>query len=132
MHRTPARADIASENRHAVITAVSPHQIVRVAVLCGLLYAGWANAQTRAAVATAERDDPQREAKVERIVIEDSGSRIEELRVRSQTRSIHVRTKGALAGGYEVLPADPARDSAPGPSNGTGSSGQRVWKVLAF
>ena len=132
MHRTPARADIASEHRHAVISAISADRIVRAALLCGLLSAGWANAQTRAAVATAERDDPQREAKVERIVIEDSGSRIEELRVRSQTRSIHVRTKGALAGGYEVLPADPARDSAPGPSNGTGSSGQRVWKVLAF
>jgi hypothetical protein len=132
MHRTSARFDTASERRHAVITVVSPDQILRVAVLCGLLCAGWANAQTRAAVATAERADPEREAKVERIVIEDSGSRIEELRVRSQTRSIHVRTKGALAGGYEVLPADPARDSAPGPSNGTGSSGQRVWKVLAF
>lgn len=80
---------------------------------------------------SASRNDA-REAKVERIVIEDDGSRIEELRVRSQTRSIHVQTKGVLRGGYEVIPADPARDTAAGPSNGGGSSGKRVWKVLAF
>jgi hypothetical protein len=132
MHTRHAHADPAFERPSGIGAAVHAGRIVRATLLCGLLYAGWASAQTRAAAAPIERTDPAREAKVERIVIEDSGSRIEELRVRSQTRSIHVRTKGALAGGYEVLPADPARDSAPGPSNGTGSSGQRVWKVLAF
>jgi hypothetical protein len=72
------------------------------------------------------------EPRVERILIEDSGSRIEEVRVRGQTRSIHVQPKGLKGAGYDIVPADPARDSAPGPSNGRGAAGQRVWSVWSF
>ena len=55
------------------------------------------------------------EARSERIRIEDAGSRIDELRVGGETRSITVQPKGGMPA-YQVQP----------------SSGERRWKVLAF
>ncbi|MFM2069137.1 MAG: hypothetical protein RLZZ584_4046 [Pseudomonadota bacterium] len=76
------------------------------------------------------------EAGVRTTVIEDSGSRIEELKVRGNVRSIHVAPKGVGAGlAYEVLPAvGPAgpRDTAPGPGSAHSSAGQRVWSLFSF
>jgi hypothetical protein len=64
----------------------------------------------------------RREPKVEHLVAEDDGVRIEELRVRGQTRRIVVTPK---KGGsrYEILPDDDR--------NRTGA-GQRVWHILNF
>jgi hypothetical protein len=55
------------------------------------------------------------EPKIERIQIEDSGTRIDELRVGGETKSIVVEPKGQLPA-YKVDPA----------------SGERSWKVLGF
>ncbi|MBU3737948.1 MAG: hypothetical protein FGM55_03220 [Rhodoferax sp.] len=55
------------------------------------------------------------EARAVRIRIEDAGSRIDELRVGGETRSITVQPKGGMPA-YQVQP----------------SSGERRWKVLAF
>ena len=99
--------------------------------LAGAWGASLAATPVAAALPSAESTS-SKEPLVERVVVEDSGSRIEEVRVRSQTRSIHVQTKGSVKGSYEVMPADPARDSAPGPSNGGGMAGKRVWKILSF
>lgn len=69
------------------------------------------------------------EPKVERIVIEDDGVRIEELRVRGQTRRIVVQSKlGSHTRPYEILPANGGRDL----SQDKGSTGQRVWQILSF
>ncbi len=69
------------------------------------------------------------EPKVERIVIEDDGVRIEELRVRGQTRRIVVQSKlGSHTRPYEILPANGGRDL----SQDKGSTGQRVWHILSF
>ena len=51
----------------------------------------------------------------ERIQIEDSGSRIDELRVGGETRSITVQPKGDMPS-YQVQPG----------------SGQRSWKIAIF
>lgn len=73
------------------------------------------------------------EAAVERIHVEDKGSRIDELRVRGQTRRINVQPlQGA---DYEVLPIDPRHDPSQGHGQGGGSrgaAGQRVWPLLSF
>lgn len=68
------------------------------------------------------------EPRVERTVTEDDGVRIEELRVRGQTRHIIVRSKMAGARPYEILPAEGGRDL----SQDKRAIGQRVWSVLSF
>ncbi len=55
------------------------------------------------------------EKRTERILIEDAGSRIDELRVGGETRSITVQPKGG-APRYQIQP----------------TSGERSWNVLAF
>lgn len=87
-------------------------------VLSVLLLAAWpAFAQ--------EADKPASpEPKVQRIVVEDEGVRIDELRVRGQTQRIVVRSKQGPGGTYEVLP-ESGRAESP-------SAGKRVWNVLAF
>ena len=71
------------------------------------------------------------EPNVRLTVIEDGGSRVEELKVRGETRRIVVQSK--LGGGrYEIIPADGGRDLATGPTTPRGAAGQRVWRVLQF
>jgi hypothetical protein len=132
MYTLHAPIDAAQGRRFIDAVALPTPRTAWALALTGLLLSAGVAAQTKAATPPLTAAPPAREALVERIVTEDGGSRIEELRVRSQTRSIHVQTKGVLANGYEVVPADPARDTAPGPSSGGGSSGKRVWKVLSF
>ncbi len=59
---------------------------------------------------------------IERIRVEDKGSRIDELRVGGQTQSISVQPKNDMPA-YEVRPADP---------HGSPSSGKRVWNFGKF
>lgn len=66
------------------------------------------------------------EQKTERITHEDAGSRIEELRVGGQTRSIEVQTNTNVPG-YRVEPIDPSRSQ-----DGKTSSGKSSWRVLNF
>ena len=64
-------------------------------------------------------------------VVEDRGTRIEELRVRGQVTRISVRPVGGGAG-YEVIPARGLRDEVDGRADSAGSAGKRVWRVLSF
>ncbi len=72
------------------------------------------------------------EPAVQRTVIEDKLSKVEELRVRGQLQKVTVDNKGR-APNYEVLTHDGARDIADGGIVGLGgASGKRVWNVLRF
>ena len=72
------------------------------------------------------------EPKVQLLVIEDDGARIEELRVRGQTQRISVTPKGAIKQGYEIIPADGARDMSYSAGSSRGAAGQRVWRIFTF
>ncbi len=72
------------------------------------------------------------EPKVERIVVEDDGVRIDELRVRGQTQRIVVQPKKGGVGPYEIVPAGNGRDMSYSAGSGRGAAGQRVWQVLNF
>jgi hypothetical protein len=72
------------------------------------------------------------EPNVQRTVIEDSATRIEQLNVRGQTRSIVVTNKGALAGSYEIHLGDPSRDLSDGAGSPRGAVGQRMWRLFEF
>jgi hypothetical protein len=76
--------------------------------------------------------DKQVEQKIERIRVEDSGSRIDELRVGGETQTITVSPKGSMPA-YDVLPASANRAPSGGERNSaSGSGGTRVWKIFGF
>jgi hypothetical protein len=66
------------------------------------------------------------------LVQEDNGARIEELRVRGQTKRITVKPKVGPKAGYEILQEGPGVSIADGPTTARGAAGQRVWPVLKF
>ena len=69
---------------------------------------------------------------IQRIRIEDAGSRIDEVRVGGETQSITVQPKtGTNVPAYEVKPSDTARGAAPSTSK-SDTTGSRVWNVLKF
>lgn len=74
--------------------------------------------------------DPPPEPKVERTVAEDDQVKIEELKVRGETKKVTVKHKNSKAPDYEIVVNDAGRESAGG--SGKTGSGQRVWRVLNF
>lgn len=77
-----------------------------------------------AAAAVAAPPEPA----VQRQTLEDDHVRIEELRVRGINQRLVVRSKTPGVAAYEILPADPARDTTPSRRG----AGQRVWHILSF
>ena len=77
--------------------------------------------------------DGRRDQRVQHIVVEDAGSRVDELRVGGQTQSITVQPKtGTPMPPYEVQSNDGAR-SRPGNFNDSDSvTAPRVWNLRKF
>ena len=94
--------------------------------------AGFAFAQTAFAQAPATPAPRSDEPRVDHIVVEDQGSRIEELRVRGATQRITVQPKVGTAKGYEIVVGDGSRDLGEGVNTSRGAAGKRVWNVLSF
>ena len=89
-------------------------------------------AQTPAPLPAATAGAPAAggERSIERIRIEDAGSRIDELRVGGETQQITVQPKTAVPA-YEVKPAEGARGNAPA-SGTSDTNGSRVWNIFKF
>jgi hypothetical protein len=100
---------------------------VVVSVLLGPCGAVGAWAQDKPAPEPAK---PAAEPAVKRTVSEDDKVRIEEVRVRGETKSITVRSKIPGVAAYEIVPATGARDPSQ-PGNAPGQ-GQTVWRFPAF
>ncbi|GAC1525751.1 MAG: hypothetical protein NVS2B4_01950 [Ramlibacter sp.] len=74
----------------------------------------------------------RRNQKIERLVHEDAGARIEEVRYAGQTESITVQPKAPVPG-YQVEPESQSRTPASDDRRGlSGSGGTRFWNVLKF
>jgi hypothetical protein len=84
-----------------------------------------------AAVAPASRTVAG-EPRVEHIVVEDNGARVEELRVRGTTQRVVVTPKVGTTQSYEIIMGDGSRDLSPGANTSRGAAGKRVWHVLSF
>lgn len=100
-----------------------------------LLVAVSAVAALSAAPVNAQEASPEprtAEPKVQHIVVEDEGTRIEELRVRGQTQRIVVTPKVGTKKSYEIIPADGSREMFDGANTSRGAAGKRVWNVLNF
>lgn len=72
------------------------------------------------------------EPNVKHTVIEDEGSKIDELRVRGQVKRITVTPKVGTGKSYEILVGPGGQDFVDGTGGSRGTTGQRVWNVLAF
>ena len=88
---------------------------------------------TPPAAATEAADVPLGgEPAVRHTVIEDEGSKIDELKVRGQTRRITVTPKVGPKKSYEILTGDASQDTTSGTGGARSAVGKRVWNVLAF
>jgi hypothetical protein len=75
------------------------------------------------------------EPEVQRAVIEDSGTRIEELRVRGQVQRITVAPKFGGKARYEIITGNGATEIPGGVNAGrgaAGTAGKSAWNLLAF
>ena len=68
--------------------------------------------------------------RIERITVEDAGSRVDELREGGETRKITVQPKNN-APAYDVRPPDSGAGSR-GRDGGSGNAGERSWKLFNF
>jgi hypothetical protein len=75
---------------------------------------------------TTTQDGPG-EPVIQRNVIEDEGSRIEETRVRGQLQRVIVTPKVGAPVRYEIMPGDGSGSEA-----SRSTAGKRVWNVLQF
>src|SRR4051794_34781512 len=75
-----------------------------------------------------DRDEPN----VRRTVIEDQGSKIEELVVRGQPQRIVVTPKVGTTKSYEIIPDSSGRAMYDGSGASRGAVGKRVWNVFDF
>jgi hypothetical protein len=78
-----------------------------------------------------EATEGRNNQRIERIRVEDAGSRVEEVRYGGQTQSITVQPKVNVPE-YEIVPSDGARSQRPYSREGGGVTSQRVWNVLNF
>ena len=103
-----------------------------LALLAAACLAAPVLAQAPAANAPREQLEPRGNKKVERIHIEDGGSRIDEVRVGGETQSVTVQPKADVPP-YEMTPTDMLRSRPADAREGlSGATGKRVWNVLAF
>jgi hypothetical protein len=72
------------------------------------------------------------EPNVKHIVIEDDGSKIEELRVRGETQQMVVTPKVGTTKSYEIIVNRGGRNQTDGTGGAQGAVGKRVWNVLKF
>ncbi|KAF1043783.1 hypothetical protein [Xylophilus sp.] len=106
-------------------------------LLLALLSAFAASAQTTApATAAAEQAAPAAsgppEQRIERIHIEDAGSRVDEVRYGGTTQSIVVSPKSANTPAYEIVPTDGARTRPTQRDGAESTTGSRVWTLRKF
>ncbi|MDR1967869.1 MAG: hypothetical protein LBQ32_04125 [Burkholderiaceae bacterium] len=95
--------------------------LLTACVLCSA--AAWAQTAPAPQRDALQRD--QSNQRVERIHVEDSRNRVDELRIGGETQSITVQPKADVPA-YDVRPADASR------SVQSGNAGQRTWKVFRF
>ena len=93
--------------------------------LCALALALPSGLALAQAAAPAHADA---EPRVQHIVVEDEGSRIEELRVRGQTQRIVVRSKLPGVPAYQIGTAADGRDV----TQDRRSEGRSLWQLFSF
>lgn len=81
--------------------------------------------------AKSEASGKRIDRRIERITVEDAGSRVDELRVGGEAQAITVQPKAGVPS-YEMQPTDGARSRIMDRDIRGGPKSQRVWNVLTF
>jgi len=105
--------------------------LVLIAVCAPCWVQAQAIAPARAASAVAEPAD-RSEPVVKHTVIEDEGSKIDELKVRGQIQHVVVTPKVGVTKPYEIITPQGVRDPFDGTGGARTAAGKRVWNVLKF
>jgi len=109
-----------------------PRPVTTFLLALAMVTTGQSMAQTPPAETVAPTAAQRPDQLIERIRIEDAGSRIDELRVGGETQSIQVSPKGGMPA-YDVVPERGNSQLTRGERSSTGNTGgTRVWKVLGF
>ena len=111
--------------------------VLVMALACGPAWAQTAPAPAPtpapAAPAAAPAEPTERgEPNVKYTVIEDGGSRIEELKVRGQTQHVIVTPKVGVTTPYEIVISPTGHDPFDGTGGARTAAGKRVWNVFKF
>jgi hypothetical protein len=121
--------------KYPTLLATSAYRNTFLALIMGLGCTSASIAQDGAPTEPVSRSsnaDGRSNQRTERIQFEDAGSRVDELRVGGQTKSITVQPKVGDVPAYEVQPSDGVRN-LPGSRNGSETNtGPRVWNVMKF
>jgi len=72
------------------------------------------------------------EPNVKHTVIEDKGSKIDELRVRGQLTHVIVTPKVGITKSYELIMSRSGREPPDGTGGANTGVGKRVWNVVNF
>jgi hypothetical protein len=107
---------------------MNPRLTLALVCACAPCWAQTALAPDAAAAPATERSEPN----VKHTVIEDDGSKIDELRVRGQVQRVTVTPKVGLTKPYEIIVGRGGRGSFDSAGNANGAVGKRVWNVLDF
>ncbi len=110
---------------------MNPKPALALLAVCAPCWSQTAPAALPPAAETAtlsERGEPN----VKHTVIEDNGSRIDELRVRGQVQRVVVTPKVGPKKSYEIIVGRSGRDPVDGTGGANSAVGKRVWNVLAF
>lgn len=87
-----------------------------------------APARPAAVAEPADRSEPA----VRHTIVEDDGSKIDELKVRGQVQHVVVTPKVGLTKPYEIITPQGGRDPFDGTGGARTAAGKRVWNVLKF
>lgn len=105
------------------------------ALLCAPLARAQAPAAPAQATAAATPSAPaalKGDQRIQHIHVEDSGSKVDEVRYGGHTQSVTVQPKGSQLPEYEVLSNDGSRARPLTLEGNNGPLGQRVWNVFKF
>ncbi len=91
------------------------YTVLPLLLACGLAWSQSVPPTATASAAGPSEAPAKAQARIEHIRIEDSGARIDEVRVGGDTQSITVQPKDGMPA-YQVAP----------------KTGERTWKVLGF
>ncbi len=108
------------------------HRLLLTAALVVALVPAQAQTSSRTPVGESVREvstQDGRNQRIERIELQDSGSRIDEVREGGQTKSITVQPKASVPP-YDVRPA--GASALDNPAAAPGSAGPRTWKIFSF
>ncbi|MDP1781565.1 MAG: hypothetical protein Q8L18_06710 [Hydrogenophaga sp.] len=111
------------------MNAHPPSLLPALALLAGLVLASTAHAQTPPVEQPPQPVSPR--DRIERITNEDALTRIDEVRVGGETKSIDVQPKNG-APAYQINPDSSGSTTGEVGGKRTGNAGRSSWRILNF